>query len=126
MRLDTSKSVRQITELARLRFIRLFDEELTTASGLDDAIIGVGVRCGQPPIVVYAVDQIIKILMDRDGMTNPKAVEFFEFNIESVWTGNCTPVWMYPISGDDLQVHKGFCSQIVDKSSESLNAIRED
>ena len=83
----------------------VFDEELTTASGLDDAIIGVGVRCGQPPIVVYAVDQIIKILMDRDGMTNAEAVEFFEFNIESVWTGNCTPVWMYPISGDDLQVH---------------------
>ena len=51
-------------------------------SGLNDAIIGVGVRCGQPPIVVYAVDQIIKVLMDRDGMTNAEAVEFFEFNIE--------------------------------------------
>ena len=83
----------------------LFDEELTTASGLDDAIIGVGVRCGQPPIVVYAVDQIIEILMDRDGMTNAEAVEFFEYNIEGAWVGNATPVWMYPISGDDLQVH---------------------
>lgn len=60
----------------------LLDEELTTASGLDDAIIGVGFRCGQPPIVAYAVDQIIKILMDRDGMMNAEAVEFFEFNIE--------------------------------------------
>ena len=70
----------------------LFDAELTTASGLDDAIIGVGVRCGQPPIVVYAIDQIIEILMDRDGMTNAEAVEFFEYNIESVWAGNCTTV----------------------------------
>ena len=56
----------------------LLDEELTTASGFDDAIIGFGVCCGQPSIVVYSVDQIIKILMDRDGMTNAEAVEYCE------------------------------------------------
>ena len=83
----------------------LFDEELMTASGLDDAIIGVGVRCGQPPIVVYSVDRVIEILMARDGMTNDEAIKFFEFNIEGAWTGVTTPVWMYPISGDGLQVH---------------------
>ena len=55
-----------------------FQEELTTASGLDDAIIGVGVRCSQPPVVIYSVDRVIKILMDRDGMTNDEAIEFFE------------------------------------------------
>jgi len=76
-----------------------------TASGLDDAIIGVGVRCSQPPVVIYSVDRVIKILMDRDGMTNEEAIEFFEFNIEGAWVGDATPVWMYPISGDDLQVH---------------------
>ena len=69
-----------------------FDEELTTASGLDDAIIGVGVRCGQPPVVIYSVDQVIKILTDRDGMTNDEAIEFFEFNIEDAWTGVTTPL----------------------------------
>ena len=82
-----------------------FDEELTTASGLDDAIIGVGVRCGQPPVVIYSVDQVIKILTDRDGMTNDEAIEFFEFKIEGAWTGITMPVWMYPILGDDLQIH---------------------
>lgn len=97
-----------------------------TAAGLDDAIIGVSVRCGQPPIVVYSVDRVIEILMARDGMTNDEAIKFFEFNIEGAWTGVTTPVWMYPISGDGLQVYQGFCSQIVDKSPESLNAIRED
>ena len=59
----------------------VFDEELTTASGLGDAIIGVGVRCGQLTIVVYSVDRVIEILMARDGMTNDEAIEFFEFNI---------------------------------------------
>lgn len=82
-----------------------FGEGLTTASGLDDAIIGVGVRCSQPPVVIYSVDRVIKILMDRDGMTNEEAIEFFEFNIEGAWVGNSTPVWMYPLSNDDLQVH---------------------
>ena len=82
-----------------------FEEELTTASGLDDAIIGVGVRCSQPPVVIYSVDRVIKILMDRDGMTNEEAVEFFEYKIEGAWVGNATPVWMYPISSNDLRVH---------------------
>ena len=76
-----------------------------TAAGLDDAIIGFGVLCGQPPIVVYSVDRVIEILMARDVMTNDEAIEFFEFNIEGAWTGVTTPVWMYLISGDDLQVH---------------------
>lgn len=82
-----------------------FEEELTTAAGLDDAVIGVGVRCGQPPVVIYSVDRVIKILMDRDGMTNEEAIEYFEFNIEGAWVGNGTPVWMYPLSSDDLRVH---------------------
>ena len=99
------KAARQITEIDKLKFMLLFDEELTTASGLDDAIIGVGVCCGQPLVVIYSVDQVIKILMDRDGMTNDEAIEFFEFNIEGAWTGVITPVGMYPISRDDLQVH---------------------
>jgi hypothetical protein len=81
------------------------EASLTTARGLDDAIIGIGVRCGQPPVVVYAVDRVIEILMTRDGMTNEEAIEFYEYNIEGAWSGKETPVWMYPASGDDLQVH---------------------
>ena len=83
----------------------LFDAELITASGLDDAIIGVGVRCVQPPVVIYSIDRVIKILKNREGKTNDEAIEFFVFNIEGVWTDVTTSVWMYPISGDDLQVH---------------------
>jgi len=80
-------------------------DELTTARGLDDAIIGVGYRCGQPPVVVYAVERVIEILMTRDGMSNDEAIEFFEFNIEGAWMGNTTPLFMHPASCEDLQVH---------------------
>jgi len=79
--------------------------EFTTAAGLDAAIVGVGFRCGQPPVVIYAVDRVIEILMDRDGMTNDEAIEFFSFNIEGAWVGSATPVWMYHASGADLTTH---------------------
>ena len=43
--------------------------------------------------------------MDRDGMSNDEAIEIFTFNIEGAWVGELTPIWMYPASGSDLQVH---------------------
>ena len=53
----------------------------------------------------FTFDRVIEILMDRDGMSNDEAIEFFTFNIEGAWVGELTPIWMYPASGSDLQVH---------------------
>ena len=53
----------------------------------------------------FTFDRVIKILMDQDGMSNDEAIEFFTFNIEGAWVGELTPIWMYPASGLDLQVH---------------------
>ena len=80
-------------------------DELTVARGFDAAIIGVGYRCGQPPVVVYAVERVIEILMDGHGMSNDEAIEYFEFNIEGAWMGDTTPLFMHPASCEDLQVH---------------------
>tara|TARA_R110000744_G_scaffold65259_1_gene134085 strand:- start:5602 stop:5835 length:234 start_codon:yes stop_codon:yes gene_type:complete len=46
-------------------------------------------------VLVYSVDKIIEILIDRDGMTEEEAVEFFEFNIEGAYMGRMTPVYVY-------------------------------
>ncbi len=70
------------------------EEELLTADGLDDAILGIGYRCGQMPIVVYDSAKVIDILTERDGMTHEEAEEFFSFNIEGAWVGEQTPVWL--------------------------------
>ena len=51
------------------------------------------------------VERVIEILMDRDGMSNDEAIDFFTCNIEGAWFGELTPIWMYPASGSDLQVH---------------------
>lgn len=72
-----------------------YDEELLTADGLDDAILGIGGRCGQPSLVVYDVEKVIEILMTRDGMSYEEAQEFFDFNIGGAWVGELTPIWLH-------------------------------
>ena len=66
------------------------------ADGLDAAIIGVGHRCGQPDILVYDTQLVVKILMERDGMDEEGAHEFMEYNIVGAWVGEETPIWVYP------------------------------
>jgi hypothetical protein len=73
------------------------------ADGLDSAIIGVGSRCGQKDLLIYDIDKVIWILMQRDGMTDEEAVEFFEFNIQGSWQGEETPIWMRPYDIDDTE-----------------------
>ena len=73
------------------------------ADGLDEAIIGIGSRCGQKDLIIYDIDKVIWILMQRDGMTDEEAVEFFEFNIQGSWQGEETPIWMRPYDIDDTE-----------------------
>lgn len=79
--------------------------DVTTAAGLDDALIGIAQRCGQPRLAIYSVPAIIEILTDRDGMTEDEAHEFFSFNIEGAWVGETTPMFVHPCSADDLVMH---------------------
>jgi len=67
------------------------DEEILFADGLDGAIIGVDHNIR----VVYDIDAIIKILIDRDGMTDEEALEFAEFNIFGAYVGEKTPIYVY-------------------------------
>ncbi len=49
--------------------------------GLDDAIVGMAEEFGNGPRIVYSKSKIFKILMERDGMEEIEAIEFYEFNI---------------------------------------------
>jgi hypothetical protein len=71
-----------------------------TADGFDEAIIGIGHRCGQIPLVVYDVEKCISILMEREGWPRDDAVEFFEFNTAGAWAGDGTPIWLYKMEDD--------------------------
>ena len=69
-------------------------EELLVCDGLDDAIMGVCMRYGEPDVVAYDFLKVLKLLVDRDGMSPEEALEFFEFNIIGAGMGERTPVFI--------------------------------
>jgi hypothetical protein len=70
------------------------------ADGFDEAIIGIGNRCGQSDILAYDVNKCVKILMDQ-GMTEEEAIDYFEFNVVGAWMGEETPIFIREIYDDE-------------------------
>tara|TARA_R110000787_G_scaffold110739_1_gene219421 strand:- start:58 stop:312 length:255 start_codon:yes stop_codon:yes gene_type:complete len=70
-------------------------EDILVADGFEEALIGVGRRCGQPDIAVYDTDKCIEVLMEQ-GMDREGAVEYFEYNVIGSWMGDKTPLFMGP------------------------------
>lgn len=71
------------------------NEEALLADGFEDAILGVAERCSQPTLVVYDASKCIEILMERDGMSEDEAQEFFSFNTTGAWMGENTPLFLW-------------------------------
>lgn len=63
------------------------------ADGFDEAIIGIG-RQFNKNLVIYDEDKCIQILMERDGMSEEEAIEFFEFNVVGAYVGEYTPIYV--------------------------------
>tara|TARA_S200002703_G_scaffold154462_1_gene157292 strand:+ start:216 stop:494 length:279 start_codon:yes stop_codon:yes gene_type:complete len=68
-------------------------DETLKADGYDEAIMGYAGRCGMNEVLLYSTNKIIQILMERDGMTDEEAIEFFEFNIKGAYMGEGTPLY---------------------------------
>ena len=68
-----------------------YNPEAMFADGFDNALMGYS----SDGKAVYSADMIIGTLMNRDGMTNEEAVEYFGFNIECAYVGESTPIYMY-------------------------------
>tara|TARA_Y100000034_G_C6781435_1_gene349320 strand:- start:152 stop:418 length:267 start_codon:yes stop_codon:yes gene_type:complete len=82
-----------VAEAVKARIVEENPEALLM-DGYDDAIVGVGSRCGQPTLVIYDYDKCIASLME-DGMTFEEAVDYFSFNCEGSWVGEGTPIILY-------------------------------
>jgi hypothetical protein len=76
-------------------WIAAHNEEALLADGFEEAIIGVAERCSKPPLVVYDADKCVRILMQRDGMEEDEAEEFFQFNTLGAWMGENTPLFLW-------------------------------
>ena len=70
-------------------------DKILLADGFDDAFIGVdnGSRYRK---ALYDAYKVINILMERDGMDEDEAIEFFEFNVAGAYVGKHTPEFVDP------------------------------
>ena len=69
------------------------EPEILFADGYDEAILGT-TWDGERTRVVYKVEDILNILMERDEMTYDEASEFFDFNIAGSNMGVYTPLYL--------------------------------
>lgn len=68
------------------------DEQVMMADGFEGALLGYAQQFNTT-FALYDRGKCIKILMDRDGMTEEEAEEFFEFNVQGAYVGNQTPAF---------------------------------
>jgi hypothetical protein len=61
---------------------------------MDVAIVGLVSGAGRERVVCYDREKVIEVLMERDGMEQDEAEEFFDFNIEGAYVGPETPVFI--------------------------------
>jgi hypothetical protein len=69
------------------------DEEITLADGFEDAFLGIARQFGKP-FALYDREKCIDILVNRDGMSDEEAEEYFQFNVEGAWVGENTPMFL--------------------------------
>ena len=74
-------------------FISQHNPEALLADGFEDALIGVGQQFDKA-LAVYDRQKCIEILMERDGMSDEEAVEFYEYNVAGAWAGEYTPIFL--------------------------------
>lgn len=67
--------------------------DVIVADGFEDALIGVGQQFNKA-MAVYDRQKCIEILMERDGMSDEEAVEYFEYNVTGAWVGEYTPIFL--------------------------------
>lgn len=61
-----------------------------TMDGFDEAIIGIGRRCGCPTLAVYDYHKVIEIL--QKSMSHDEAIEYYDHNIAGAYMGENTPI----------------------------------
>lgn len=77
-----------------LEKMRELNPDATYPTGMEEAIIGIGERCGQPALFVVSAEKCVELLMRDSGMGREDAVEFYDFNVAGAWVGDHTPIFM--------------------------------
>jgi hypothetical protein len=67
---------------------------MMTADGFDEAIVGSITSYGRGETVLYSTQKILEIMMERDGMTEEDAIDFFHFNVIGSYNGDGMPAFL--------------------------------
>jgi hypothetical protein len=62
------------------------------ADGFDGAVIGTCYNTGR---IVYSIERMLAILVERDGMSMEDAMDYFSFNIAGAYVGEMTPMYVW-------------------------------
>jgi hypothetical protein len=74
--------------------INEYAEGAILLDGLESAIIGVVEEFGNGRRILYSKAKILKILEERDLMTQGEAEEFFDYNILGLYAGEQNAVFL--------------------------------
>jgi hypothetical protein len=66
--------------------------------GFDEALIGIGERCGLGPVAIYDHEAMVEILME--DMTVDDAHEYLQYNVIGAYVGEYTPIVVYVMRRD--------------------------
>ena len=70
----------------------------------DDAILGVVLRYGDEPYIVYDRDKVLEVLESK-GMSEEDAQEYFEVNMLGSWEGDTTPGFVVQADAQQIDEH---------------------
>ena len=59
----------------------------------DKAIIGVVTQFNNV-VVCYDKNKVLALLVNKEGLTEDEAIEYFEYNIIGAWMGEMTPAFL--------------------------------
>lgn len=73
------------------------DENVLLMDGFDEACIGFSQRINEPLLAVYSWELMMKVSIERDGMTYEEADEYINYNCIGAWVGEQTPIIVMPV-----------------------------
>ena len=79
------------------------NDELVKLDGLEGALLGVCRIHTQEPRLIYSWDLCVAILIETNSWTHEEAVEWMDYNVTCLYTGNTTPAFLYNYDEEDYE-----------------------
>jgi hypothetical protein len=70
------------------------DQNFTIAVGFDDAVVGFSSTDNR---LIYNIEEMVQVLITRDGMEYEEALEYLYYNTIDAYIGEDTPIYMHTI-----------------------------